>query len=200
MESNINETKQNPRLKYLTQKELESLFSTVKEMGNIRDIAIFQIGYYCGLRASEVGLIKRFSYDQRAGKLFIERLKGSTHGTFFLDPPRKKALDNYLKNHRVHDTQPLFLSRLKLGISRFTLHKMINKYGKLAGLRKSKRHWHVLRHSIAVQMLDSGIGIEDVRNHLGHRCFSSTVIYVAFTATQKRRLFNSMENSTFICK
>src|SRR4051794_20887581 len=50
-------TRRERKISYLTEPELEALFSAVEAGKSARDLAIFEIGYGRGLRASEVGLI-----------------------------------------------------------------------------------------------------------------------------------------------
>ncbi|WP_153042885.1 tyrosine-type recombinase/integrase, partial [Clostridium coskatii] len=56
----------NKKIKYFTQEETKSLFNAIINLDNIhavRDLAIFRVAYRCGLRASEIALIKLEDYN-----------------------------------------------------------------------------------------------------------------------------------------
>lgn len=62
-------------------------------------------------------------------------------------------------------------------IGRKQVWRLIQKYGKQAGIAEHKLHPHALKHSIAMQTIQSA-GIENVRVHLGHKSISSTGEYL----------------------
>jgi site-specific recombinase XerD len=53
----------------------------------------------------------------------------------------------------------------------------MRKHAKAAGIPAHKRHPHILKHSIALQTIKTA-GIENVRQHLGHKSLSSTGEYL----------------------
>ncbi|WP_153042922.1 tyrosine-type recombinase/integrase, partial [Clostridium coskatii] len=60
----------NKKIKYFTQEETKSLFNAIINLDNIhavRDLAIFRVAYRCGLRASEIALIKLEDYNASKG-------------------------------------------------------------------------------------------------------------------------------------
>jgi len=64
-------------------------------------------------------------------------------------------------------------------------------YAKAAGLQQDQQHVHVLRHSIAVHLMNAAWNAEDVQDWLGHKCISSTMIYG--TVSNRRREKNYEE-------
>ena len=189
-------------IKFLTQEQLERLFAVIRKANNVRDIAIFNVSYYCGLRASEVALLRYDDWMSKTNCIYIHRLKRSENISMILDSARGSILRKYLKEY-IPDTaySPLFPSRGgKNGISRYRLHQLMKIYGAQANLPLDKRHFHVLRHSIAVHMLDSGADIADVRRVLGHRSLAVTYIYAKYTKRRQSFLHTIMNNSKFIAK
>ena len=129
-----------------------------------------------GLRASEVTALQRD--DIRDGHITVARLKGSLRTTQALvrDPdPLLDERDDLFDY--VHGKQRLF------PISRVQFWRLMQRYAKEAGLPAHKRHPHVLKHSIAMQTIHSA-GIENVRQHLGHKSMSSTGEYLKVTDQQ----------------
>src|SRR5205085_10499919 len=144
--------KRTQTIKFLTLDETQRLFSVIKDK---RDRAIFLIAYRHGLRASEVGLLQTGDLDFKKLRMMVHRLKGSLAGEHPLQPDEVKALRSHLR-HRKFESPILFPSRRRLPISRYMLDDLIKQYGEAAGIPKEKRHFHVLKHTIATHLLDAG--------------------------------------------
>jgi integrase/recombinase XerD len=71
----------------------------------------------------------------------------------------------------------------------------MQSYAEAAGIPKSKRKFHALKHSIATHLLDAGADISFVKDWLGHANIQNTTIYAQLTNTRRdeeaRRLFTS---------
>ncbi|NYC30160.1 integrase [Clostridium saccharobutylicum] len=104
-----------PKIKYLTQKEALSLFNSIENSNSchsIRDLAIFRLAYRCGLRASEISLLKLQDYNMLKGEIYCKRLKGSSNNTLRLDRKTKIVLDKYInENNITSDSQVIFTSQ-----------------------------------------------------------------------------------------
>jgi site-specific recombinase XerD len=128
------------------------------------------------LRASEVGLLQRNDFDDKQLRLNIHRLKGSLSGVHPLQADEVRILKSFLRSRE--DSLPyLFPSRKGAPISRAMLDVLIKGYGEKAKLPDDKRHFHVLKHSIATHLLDTGADIRFVQDWLGHANIQNTVIY-----------------------
>jgi integrase len=176
---------------YLSQEELKRL---LKEIVTKRDKALILLAYSYGLRASEVGLLRREDIDFERMKIRIQRMKGSISAEYPLRPEVAKALKSYLRTRK--DNSPvLFPSRRGLPINRRTLDYLMKKYGELAGIPKEKRHFHILKHSIATHLLDAGADIIFVKDWLGHKNIQNTIVYSQLTSRtrdeQARKVFAS---------
>jgi len=180
-------------IKFLTQEELKRLFKVIKSHSK-RDYTIFYLAYRHGLRASEIGLLRVEDLDLKNYRIKIHRLKGSLDSIHPLDPKEVSLLKSYLRTRK--DNLPvLFPSNRGTPISRITLYKKMRKYAEEAGIPKEKRHFHVLKHSIATHLLDAGADIMFVKDWLGHKNIQNTIIYSQLTSKtrdeQARRLFAS---------
>lgn len=58
-------------------------------------------------------------------------------------------------------------------------------YGEEGAIPKDKRHFHVLKHSIATRLLDAGAELRFVQDWLGHSNIQNTVIYTALVSTSR---------------
>ncbi len=169
---------------YLTQDELRRLLSVIRSK---RDKAIFYLSYKYGLRSAEVGLLRRDHLDFARRRIFIHRVKGSLSQEYPLWPDVGKLLKSYLRT-RNDDDPILFLSRQGDPISPRTLRWQMAKYGERAGLPKRKSHFHVLKHSIGMHMIEAGAHLEQVRDWLGHKNIQNTMIYARLVGKARDEL------------
>ena len=176
---------------YLTQEEMKRLLAAIPAK---RDRAIILTAYRHGLRASEIGLLQRTHVDLKSGRITIRRLKGSLSGVYPMQPDEQKLLRSYLASRKDHSPY-LFVSNRNVPIDRRTLWVLMRDYAEAAGIPKSKRKFHVLKHSIATHLLDAGADISFVKDWLGHANIQNTTIYAQMTNPTRdenaRRLFTS---------
>lgn len=165
---------------FLTQEEVKRLFAVIT---GARDRALFHLAYHHGLRASEVGLLQRTDVDWQRGRLGVHRVKNSLSAPYPMTPGDLRFLRAYLR--RREDASPyLFLSNRCLPLHRHTLWDAMQTYGHLAALPEGKRTFHILRHSIAVHLLDADADVAFVKDWLGHKNIQNTMIYAKYTTAK----------------
>jgi site-specific recombinase XerD len=184
--------RKNSRIQYLTETETAALFRALKAGGSARDLAIFEIAYHRGLRASEVGMLKLAHLRPDLKRISIERLKGSHGGEYLLTDREQNALRAWLRV-RGKDPGTLFPSRHRRPISRRRLDELMKSYGATAELPPDKRHFHCLKHSCATALLEAEVAIEVVQDHLGHANIQSTMQYAKVTNARRARLGQEMQ-------
>lgn len=189
------------KIKYLTQQEAKNLFDAINSLNNahtIRDLAIFRVTYRCGLRASEIPLIRLQDYNSVKGDIYCKRLKGSCNNTIKLDSYTKAVLDRYINEHNISsNSEILFKSQKNMPISRQTLDYLMKKYCSLANIDdKSKHHFHALKHTTAVHLAESDMDIKELQWWLGHKSVSNTEIYFQFTSKQQERMYSKLEEKS----
>lgn len=162
------------KIHVLTCTELEQLFTVITEP---RDQALFLIAYRHGLRASEVSLLQTTDVNTAATKMKIRRLTRGPSGTHSLQKDESAALKRYLKS-RTDSSVILFLGARQGPITRRGLDWLMKTYGEQAKLPFQKRHFHVLKHSIATHLLSAGADLRFVHEWLGHVLLQSTAIYL----------------------
>ena len=181
------------KIQFLTQPELRSLFRVITRK---RDRALFLMAYRHGLRASEVGLLHVDDLNLAQQRMTVRRLKRSLSGIYPLRADEVTALKAYLRE-RKSPSPSLFLSQRGTPISRRQLDTLMKRYGEAAGIPASKRHFHVLKHSIAPHLLDAGADLRFVQDGIGHASIKNTVIYAQLTRRRRdeeaRKVFTSPE-------
>jgi site-specific recombinase XerD len=177
--------KQTKEITYLSKLEVEKL---LKGIANIRDKAIFTLMYYHGLRASEIGKLEIRDVRLTDNRIQVHRLKGSISGDGIVGPQVTRVMRAWLRDRiqlgeRFGTT--LFPSNQNNPISRITIYKLFAKYAEAAGIPENLRHPHILKHSIATHLLESGEDASTVQDWLGHKDIRNTLVYAK--VTNKRR-------------
>ena len=173
------------RIQYLTRDEWGRL---LKAIDSPRDRAIFLAAYTYGLRASEVGMIRTADIDFARDRIYVHRLKGSISGEWPLLPNVAKAIKRWVKTRQklgFGNKTVLFVSRQGTPIDRSSLHLLMRKYGGRAGIPSHKQHFHALKHTRAMHLLEQTHDIVGVKDWLGHKSIQSTMKYVQILGFQR---------------
>src|SRR5712692_9332109 len=186
-EMNLIRLKTSEPLAYLTKEEVESFFRVIP-LENARDRLLFDVMYRYGLRRAEAALLRRDYLSD--GRVWIRRVKGGISGEYPIHPTTRRLLWAYLNLHQDEERPYLFVTRQHRAsaISTSTIYGLFRGYARDAGLPRDRWHPHVLRHSIAVHLMNAGWDAADVQDWLGHRDITSTMVYAAIT--NKRRNAN----------
>ena len=171
----------------LSEEEVEAILSVADTSSSqgIRDKAILEILYGCGLRVSEtVGMkISCMYFDEG----FIRvRGKGSKERLVPVGGYAVDAVRTYLEVRPIaadkESDDILFLNRYGRKLSRQSVFKMIKTSALLAGIRKNISP-HTLRHSFATHMIERGADLRVVQDMLGHESVTTTEIYTHIDST-----------------
>lgn len=174
-------------VQYLNEEELVALFRSIDSQ---RDVAIFEVAFHRGLRASEVGLLQLADLRLSAKRLNVRRVKGGASGEYPITDREARALREWILI-RGQAPGALFLSLQGLSITRSRLDQLMKGYGARAGIPESKRHFHCLRHT-AGTMLSEKADLADVKDHLGHKDIRSTMKYVVVRSKRRNDLGERM--------
>jgi integrase/recombinase XerC len=149
----------------------------------LRDLAILEVLYSCGIRVSELeGLnLESIDFDQRLVKVFG---KGSKERIVPIGKQAVSAVKAYLesteelrrKAHGDIQAGPLFINFRGGRLSTRSIGKIVKKYGKESGLMTDISP-HDLRHTFATHLLDGGADLRSVQELLGHASLSTTQKY-----------------------
>ncbi|MBU1178201.1 tyrosine-type recombinase/integrase [Patescibacteria group bacterium] len=178
---------------FLDESELERLLATpdTSDARGLRDKSILELLFSTGMRISELVSVNCNQIGANKDELTI-RGKGDKPRVVFISPAAKKWIELYLKKR--HDNCPALFINYPRGqtkkedpsnpdfrrLTPRSIQRIISKYAKLAGITK-KVTPHVLRHSMATDLLSSGADIRSVQAMLGHSNISTTQIYTHVT-------------------
>lgn len=146
-----------------------------------RDYAMMLLMARLGLRAPEVTAIQLDDIDWRAGELLV-RGKGQRHDRVPIPPDVGEALAAYIRQDRVSTSRVLFVTE-RAPHGPFKGGQMLNATLKDAfaatGVQPPCPYVgsHVLRHSLATNMVRNGASLAEIGDMLRHRSRSSTMIY-----------------------
>lgn len=140
----------------------------------LRDVAILELFYSCGLRISElIGLDLR-DLDF-LGATVLVRGKGAKERVVPMGGPAIAAIQRYREAAAISNG-PLFLSKLRRRITQQAVDQLLKKYLKQSSIPFAISP-HKLRHSFATHLLDAGADLRSVQAMLGHSSLSTTQIY-----------------------
>ncbi|MCU0689743.1 MAG: tyrosine recombinase, partial [Phycisphaerales bacterium] len=147
----------------------------------LRDQALLELLYACGLRASEVATLHVSDVRLSEGVL-IATGKGNKQRMVPIADAAANVVREYLRSARPHlaraerhSADRLLLSRTGRPIERVAVWKIVKLAGKHAGI--DNIHPHVLRHSFATHLLGGGADLRVVQELLGHADIATTQIY-----------------------
>lgn len=185
---------------YCTKAEVERFFDAIPADAH-RDQLLFDVIYRYGLRRLEASALRRDYL--REGLISIARAKGGISGEYPVHPLTRRYLWAYLNERGDDDNPYLFVSRQggnMRPLSPSMIHHLFRRYAEAANLPPNLRHPHVLRHSIAVHLMNAGWDIADVQDWLGHRDINSTTVYAAVTSKRRRETWSRTLNSDEIAR
>jgi tyrosine recombinase XerC len=163
------------------------------EAENVRDRAIMETLYSCGLRASElVGLnVEDVTFAQDEIKV---RGKGNKERIVPIGRVARDSIARYLQSadsvrHRGSRHQPLFLNHRGKRLTTRSLQRIVRKYlSKVA--KASGTNPHILRHSFATHLLENGADLRAVQELLGHASLSTVQIYTHLTTERLKKIYD----------
>lgn len=161
----------------------------------LRDRALFEVAYGCGLRAEELVNLDLTSVDFDGEQL---RVLGKGSKTRFVPAgePALRAVSRYLERGRAalagdRGEPALFLSKTGRRLSTSDIRRRLRVWTRHAAAQGAV-HPHALRHSYATHLLEGGADLRAIQELLGHSSISTTQIY---TRVESARLRAAYERS-----
>jgi integrase/recombinase XerD len=158
----------------------------------LRDRALLELMYACGLRASEAIALDVGDLDLDEG-LLRARGKGSKERLVPVGRQAVAAARVYIQRGRPalvgHGEETrLFVNSRGIGLTRQGLYKIVQRHAASAGLA-DKMSPHTLRHTFATHLLAGGCDLRSVQEMLGHADIATTQIYTHLSAERLKDVY-----------
>jgi site-specific recombinase XerD len=161
----------------------------------LRDRAMFELAYSCGLRAEELVSLGGADVDYDGEQL---RVEGKGRKTRFVpvSEPAMAAVRAYLERGRATLATPartgltdaLFLSKTGRPLGTGDVRRRLRMWTARVGVGEGSSP-HALRHSFATHLLDGGADLRSIQELLGHASVSSTQIYTRVESARLRSAY-----------
>jgi integrase/recombinase XerC/integrase/recombinase XerD len=175
----------------LTTEQMRSLLERIPARTplELRDRAMLELAYSCGLRCEEIVNLDLGALDFETEQLRVLG-KGSKERLLPVGEPAQKALRRYLdKGHHALATDPaeqaLFLSKSGRRLSNSDVTRRLGLWTREAALVAGISP-HALRHSFATHLLEGGADLRTIQELLGHASISTTQVYTRVDAARLR--------------
>ncbi|CAG4976811.1 site-specific tyrosine recombinase XerD [Novilysobacter luteus] len=185
-----------PRLlpKALAESQVDALLDApdVDDPIGLRDRAMLELMYACGLRVSELANLPATALNLRQGVLRVSG-KGGKERLVPLGEEARHWLERYLAHARPQLAGKRVLAPLFIGASgeppsRQQVWQRVKRYAAAAGIDPARISPHGLRHSFATHLLNHGADLRALQMLLGHSSLSTTQIYTLVAREQLKQL------------
>lgn len=159
----------------------------------VRDMAMWEVGYGCGLRVSEIVGMDRGDIDTDRGWIHVDG-KGDKERQVPLGEKAERTLRRYLDRRREladESTDPaaVFLNHRGGRLTARSVRRLLKEHLTRAGLDPSITP-HGLRHSFATHLLGSGGDLRGIQELLGHSSLSTTQRYTHVSVEQLTEVYD----------
>jgi site-specific recombinase XerD len=175
----------------LTTEQMRSLLERIPAHTplQLRDRAMLELAYSCGLRCEEIVNLDQGALDFETEQLRVIG-KGSKERMLPVGEPAQRALQRYSeRGRRALATDPreraLFLSKSGRRLSNSDVTRRLGLWAREAAMAAGVSP-HSLRHSFATHLLEGGADLRTIQELLGHASISTTQVYTRVDAARLR--------------
>jgi len=165
----------------------------ISQIAALRDVAVLEMIYSCGLRVSELCGLRGEDIDW-SEQIVRVRGKGKKERLVPVGKPALMAIQDYWNTFKQPPggAMPIFFAETKkrAPLSPLQLSRRLKKYLSIAGLDPSLTP-HKLRHSYATHLLDAGADLRSVQELLGHAHLITTQVYTHVTTERLKRAYDA---------
>jgi integrase/recombinase XerC/integrase/recombinase XerD len=177
--------------KVLSVEQMRSLLERIPAHAplELRDRAMLELAYSCGLRCEEIVNLDEGALDFETEQLRVMG-KGSKERILPVGEPAQRALERYMqRGRRALATDPreraLFLSKSGKRLSNSDITRRLGLWTREAAMAAGVSP-HSLRHSFATHLLEGGADLRTIQELLGHASISTTQVYTRVDAARLR--------------
>ena len=193
--ANLSAPRKNRKLpQVLTRGEVERLLTQPRgtDAQSLRDRALLELMYACGLRASEAIDLELEDVDL-AERVLRARGKGSKERLVPVGQAAARAVGLYLERGRpalvkAAGETALFVNFRGGRLTRQGLYKIVRRHALRAGLA-DRMSPHTLRHTFATHLLAGGCDLRSVQEMLGHADVSTTQLYTHLSSERLKDVY-----------
>ena len=158
--------------------EVDEILGMLDACSNTKHRVIIYLLYGCGFRIQELIDLKWSHIDRSSNVIYVIQGKGKKDRKVQLYPELITILTSYYKEYRtkLSGSEYVLKGQLKPQYTQTSINQALKKLAKKSGIKRNV-HAHLLRHSYASHMLESGIDLRTIQELLGHENFSTTTIY-----------------------
>lgn len=164
--------------------EIDLLISAIdaSKPEGMRNKAIMEVLYGCGLRVSELTELKISNIFEESEFIRVVG-KGNKERIVPIGSTALKLVKIYINEVRVHSNiqkgneDYIFLNRFGSKLSRISIFNLIKSLAIAAGIHKTISP-HTLRHSFATHLIEGGADLRAIQEMLGHASITTTEIYM----------------------
>lgn len=155
----------------------------------IRDIAIVELLFACGLRVSEVTALTIQDYRPQNYSLRVLGKGSKERSAYLTNAPVQKAFTDWvtLRETLGPKVDNIFVNRNGGDLSPVTIRWLIHKYADMAGIEQRVTP-HSFRHSFASSLLNADVDSKYIQELLGHSSIQTTQMYLHTTEEKKVEL------------
>ena len=172
--------------------EIAALLDRIPASGplEVRDRALFELAYACGLRAEEIIKLDLDAPDFESEAMRVTG-KGTKTRIVPMGEPAQRALERYLEAARPvlavnRAERALFLSRRGRRLSPSDVRRRLERWVREAAVAGHVSP-HTMRHSFATHLLEGGADLRSIQELLGHSSVSTTQVYTRVEPQRLRR-------------
>ena len=180
--------------KVLSRSEVARLLSSPSgdSVADLRDRALLETMYACGLRSSETVELELSRVDLEAGILKVSG-KGGKERLVPVGGPAVAALERWIRFGRpqligIREERRVFLNLRGGALTRQGLHRIVGKHAEAVGLG-DRMTPHTLRHSFATHLLGGGCDLRALQEMLGHADAATTQLYTHLSVEDLRETY-----------
>jgi integrase/recombinase XerD len=178
---------------FLSVEEIDRLFSSISETDiyELRDKAIFEMLYSCGLRITEAIELRPMDINYE-NKYIKVTGKGNKERMVPMGDVAAELIKKYLSESRQQilgsrESEYLFISKKGSMLNRKSVWRLLKNYVARTKIDKNITP-HTLRHSFATHLLEGGADLRSVQELLGHMDISTTQVYTHMAQKQLQEI------------